>query len=152
VRDVTDLMNNYRECSRNLWNIYFGPDAYALDSVYEQIRRLLFDGLVTKQLEGETEPTSSLIVAPMESLPILIGRLSSDGNCYWDQEPELRAKNGDGIQLEFVDYYDFFQQPVKDFRFYRCKVLKFPLRPEYEGREALVDVANARVFHGKSRA
>ena len=23
MRDITDLMNTYRECSRSLWNVYF---------------------------------------------------------------------------------------------------------------------------------
>ena len=23
MRDITELMNAYRECSRNLWNVYF---------------------------------------------------------------------------------------------------------------------------------
>jgi hypothetical protein len=148
MRDVTDLMHNYRECSRNLWNTYFGAGNHKCDLnwVYEQIRKLLFEGLVTKQLAEEIRPVFPLMVVPLVTLPILIKRPSADGNSYWDQEPDLRAEN-DGTRLAFIDYYDFFQGPVTDFRFYRCKVLKFPRHPEYEGREALVDVVNAKVFH-----
>lgn len=148
MQDVTDLMNNYRECSRNLWNTYFKDNTCALDSIYEQIRKLLFDAIVTNRLGEETDPT--LTVVPLESLPILIRRPSNDGNYYWDQEPELRAKKGDGIRLQFVDYYDFFQEPVRDFRFYRCKVVNFPSHRDYEGREALVDVAHANIFHDQA--
>lgn len=146
MQDVTDLMNNYRECSRNIWNTYFRADSCALDSLYEQIRKLLLEALVARRLEQGSEMSPKLIVVPMESLPILIRRPSSDGNHYWDQEPELLAKNASRIQLEFIDYYDFFQEPVRDFRFYRCKVLKLPSHTQYEGREALVDVAHAKVF------
>ena len=51
------------------------------------------------------------------------------------------------IRLAFVDYFDFFQIPIMDFRYYRCKILSFPRRPEYEGREALIDAVDGRVFH-----
>lgn len=152
MQDVTDLMNSYRECSRNLWNTYFGTvkDPWALASVYDQIRKLLFEALVARRIQKGSGPMPVLIVAPMESLPILVRRLSSDRNYYWDQEPDLRARKGDGIQLRFVDYYDFFEEPIKDFRFYRCQIVEFPGHSEYQGREALVDVADAKVFCDKS--
>src|SRR5207245_11467220 len=59
MRDVTELMNAYRECSRNLWNIYFSRRANiggCLDA-FGHIRRLLFDSLVVSELfyEGEAE-------------------------------------------------------------------------------------------------
>ena len=52
MRDVTDLMNTYRECSRNLWNVYFSRRANigaALDA-FGEIRDLLFDSLVVSEL------------------------------------------------------------------------------------------------------
>jgi hypothetical protein len=151
MRDVTDLMNRYRECSRNVWNTCLGTEmgdavSGAVDRSYDQIRKLLFDGIVTVRLTGTAEHDPILIVAPMPSLPILIRRPSHDNNYYWDQEPDLRFEDG-LVQLTFIDYYDFFKGPVRDFRFYRCRVAKFPTRREYEGREALVDVVHARVLY-----
>jgi hypothetical protein len=32
----------------------------------------------------------------------------------------------DDITLAFVDYFDFSQVPIKEFRYYLCKILKFP--------------------------
>jgi hypothetical protein len=151
MRDVTDLMNRYRECSRNVWNTYMGTEigdaaSDAVERIYDQIRKLLFDGIVMGRLTGTAGTDATLIVAPMPSLPILIRRPSRDGNYYWDQEPDLRFEAG-LVQLRFIDYYDFFEGPVRDFRFYRCGVMKFPTRPEYEGREALVDVVHAKVLY-----
>jgi hypothetical protein len=151
MRDVTDLMNRYRDCSRHVWNTYMGTEmgdaaSDAVERIYDQIRRLLFDGIVTVRLTGTAATDATLIVAPMPSVPILIRRPSGDGNYYWDQEPELRFEDG-LVQLTFIEYYDFFEGPVRDFRFYRCRVMKFPTRPEYEGRDALVDVVHARVFY-----
>jgi len=34
-----------------------------------------------------------------------------------------------------------------EFHYYLCKVLSFPSHVEYEGREALVEVPDAKVFH-----
>jgi len=51
------------------------------------------------------------------------------------------------ITMAFVDYFDFFQIPITDFRYYSCKILSFPSRAEYEGREALIHAVDGRVFH-----
>ena len=94
MRDITQLMNAYRECSRNLWNVYFSGRANiggSLDA-FEQIRRLLFDPLVVSELfyegeaEGENIPPPALKVVPRERTLILINRPTDDGNRYWDQE------------------------------------------------------------------
>jgi hypothetical protein len=148
MQDVTSLMLNYRECSRNLWNTYFGgsKDMRGLDRVFEEISKLLFEGLVAKQVGAQRTQALTLLVRPFATLPILIRRPSTDGNVYWDQEPDLRTEN-DGTRLAFIDFYDFFEDPVKDFRFYRCRILKLPRHPKYEGAEALVDISNAQVFH-----
>ncbi len=155
MQDVTDLMNKYRECSRNLWNVHFGglENTCQLEERYENIRKLLFETLVTDQLEEDEEPYPDnnplsaplLMVVPISSVPILIRR-PSEWNWYWDQETGLLV-NRDDIQLRFSDYYDYSKYPVKDFHFYLCGVLKFPSRVEYEGRDALVEVADARIYH-----
>ena len=153
MRDITELMNIYRECSRNLWNVYFSKRkdiGDALD-VFEQIRELLFDSLVLSELsyegeaEGEDIPPPALKVVPQRSL-ILIRRLTESGGGYWDQEKDMIV-GPDDITLAFVDYFDFFQPPIKDFHYYLCKILSFPSHVEYEGREALVEVLKAKLFH-----
>jgi hypothetical protein len=53
----------------------------------------------------------------------------------------------DDITLAFVDYFDFYEVPVKDFRYCLCKVLSFPSHSDYEGREALLEVTSTKVFH-----
>jgi hypothetical protein len=52
----------------------------------------------------------------------------------------------DEITLSFADYFDFSQVPIKEFRHYRCKILRFPRYGDNEGREAL-EVSEAIVFH-----
>jgi len=156
MRDITELMNAYRECSRNLWNVYFsrrGNVGASLDA-FEQIRQLLFDSLVVNELsyegdaEGEDIPPPALKVVPQARSLILIRRLTGPGEAgYWDQEKDM-VVDPDDVKLAFVDYFDFSQVPLKEFRYYLCKVLSFPSHADYEGREALLEViADTKVFH-----
>lgn len=149
MRDVTELFNAYRECARNVWNVYLSrrTDISASLDAFGQIRDVLFDALVTDELceEGEDRSSIALRVVPERSL-ILINR-STASSGYWDQEKDMVVGPRD-ITLAYLDYFDFSQIPIQDFRFYRCKVLKFPSHPDYEGREALLEVSPAnRVFH-----
>src|SRR5579864_5503510 len=115
MRDITELMNAYRECSRNLWNVYFSKRENiggSLDA-FERLRELLFDSLVMCELsyegdgEGEDIPPPVLKVVPRESSLILIKRLTGPGEAgYWDQEKDL-AVGPEDITLLFIDYFDF---------------------------------------------
>src|SRR5579862_1483587 len=123
MKEITDVMNTYRECSRHLWNVYFQSLEYSceVEDTYDQIRKKLFQALVSTQLgpsgsqvrKGRQLGASTLIVVPIASVPILIRRPSDDGNWYWDQEKNMRV-NSESVQLEFQDYYDFSQYGVKD--------------------------------------
>jgi len=155
MRDITELMNTYRECSRNLWNVYFSRrgNGGASQDAFGQIQELLFDSLVVSELsyEGEAEgveiPPPALKVAPRETSLILIKRLSEPGEAgYWDQEKDM-VVGPDDITLVLIDYFDFSQVPIKEFHYYLCKVLSFPSHVEYEGREALIEVLKVKVFH-----
>ena len=158
MRDITELMNAYRECSRNLWNVYFSKRENiggSLDA-FERLRELLFDSLVMSELsyegdaEGEDIPPPVLKVVPRESSLVLIKRLTGPGEAgYWDQEKDL-AVGPEDITLLFIDYFDFSQVPIKDFHYYHCKILNFPAHVPYQGREALLQVTDAKVFHDES--
>lgn len=155
IEDITEAMNTYRECARNLWNIYFRGRANigaSLDA-FEQIRNILFDSLVVSQLfygednEDHDVPPVVLRVVPRPRSLILIERPSGLGEAgYWDQEKDMVVYPAD-IDLEFVDYFDFAQVPVRDFHFYLCKIIRFPSRAEYEGRKALIEALDGRVFY-----
>lgn len=155
MRDITALMNKYRECSRNVWNVYFAGRenvGHSLDT-YEPIRKMLFDSLVVDELsyEGAAEepdiPPPALRVVPRLRAQILIKALSGPGEAsYWGQERDLYV-SPDDISLAFVDYFDFSNVSLRDFQYFHCKILNFPSHPEYEGRDALIQASDGRVFH-----
>lgn len=143
MHDVTKLMLAYRECLRHVWNAYLARsvDSESATTVFARLQEVLFEGLVSSQISGWSL-SDAVFVVPFKAAPVLVRREPSDGNVYWDaaQAPD---NDRETIQLAFVAYYDFFQEPCKDFRFYRCLINKFAANPEYEKREALVDVADA---------
>lgn len=114
---------------------------------------MLFDSLVVNELsyegeaEGEDIPPPVLMVVPRERAFVLIERASRRGEAsYWDQEKDMVVGPND-IKLTFLDYFDFSHIPIIDFRYYRCKIFSFPSWPEYDGREALINAVDGRVFH-----
>jgi hypothetical protein len=155
MRDITDIMNTYRECSRNLWNVYFSrrKNVGASLDAFERIRQLLFASLVVNDLsdgakaEAEDMLPHSLKVRPRARSLILIRRLSGAGEAgYWDQEKDM-VVGPDDVTLAFVDYFDFSQVSMKEFHYYRCKVLRFSSHMEYEGREALLEVSDSMIYY-----
>src|SRR5271168_636627 len=132
MRDITDLMNVYRECARNLWNVYFsGRVNYgASEDAFSNISKLLFDSLVVDELfydevaEGEEIPTPVLKVVSKTRSLILIERLSEPGEAtYWGEVKDMYV-GPDDIELRFTKYFDFSDFPIKDFRYYECKIVK----------------------------
>ena len=65
---------------------------------------------------------------------------------YWGQEKDLYV-GSDNVTLAFIDYFDFSNVSLRDFQYYRCKVLRFSSHPEYESREASIQALDGRVFH-----
>ena len=151
MRDVTNLMNIYREASPNLWNAYFSrlEMSWDLHDDYEEVRRSLFKALVANELldigcsEAVRPPPLVLRVVPRRSV-ILINRSSQPGG-YWDAAKDLVVSEGE-IELEFIDYFDFSAFPVKELEYFRCRVLRFPARVEYEGRDALLKPLDCHVM------
>jgi hypothetical protein len=107
------------------------------------VSELFYEGDAT----GVDIPPPVLKIVPNARSLILVQRPSGPGEAgYWDQEKDM-VVDPDEIEVEFVDYFDFSQIPIMDFRFYRCRILKFPSHIEYEGREALIEAVSGQVFH-----
>jgi len=76
--------------------------------------------------------------------PILIHQKktnSREATCWNQEKVDLSD-----VELIFDDYFDFDELSVRDFNYYRCKILKFPSQVEFEGRDALIEVQYANVF------
>jgi hypothetical protein len=62
---------------------------------------------------------------------------------YWDDPVKEIPKNG--IEMHFINFFDWNRMAVQDFRYYRVSVVKFDEHPHLVGREALIETHYARV-------
>ena len=159
MRDITDLMNAYRECSRHLWNAYFSgkENSGASLDTFSQIQPLLFEGIVDNDLnyDGDQDPEAlpppTLKVVPSLRAEILIEALHKPGEAhYWGEVKDMFV-GPDEIELDFIDYFDWSQWPIREFQYYLCKIVRFPSHPQYEGRQSLIAALSGRVFHDDSK-
>ncbi|UWZ86823.1 hypothetical protein [Occallatibacter riparius] len=121
--------------------------------IYEPIRKMLFESIVVDELfyKGTADGTDilppALKVVPKHRSRLLVKALGSQGKAnYWGEGGDLYV-SPDDITLSFIDYYDFSNISLRDFQYYRCKILRFPSHSDYEGREALLQAMDGGVFH-----
>jgi hypothetical protein len=154
-QDITDLLQNYRECVRHMWNIYYRslPNINT-DRMFTEVEDELFRSLVFCQLflwqdekiciHGAAQPY--LRVAPdiaPNGTAALWAREDADGRTWHWKELTLASAD---IELHFMGYFDWGdKQGYRDYQKYRAEIVGYPADPSLEGAELLIDVADARV-------
>lgn len=161
MTDATDLVHNYRECARGLWNTFLRgkaepyKDFDAIDR-FSRISTLLIEELVLRPLgvstfakTNEDEPYPFFSLQPIvESFPVMVARPSTSGR-YWD-DPISRLSSK-GVLLLFIDFFDWDRFGYIDFQYYRVEIAKCDEHPQIIGRQALVDVHHARIIFEEAR-
>jgi len=158
MKDVTTIMERYRECVRHIWNTYLRTGNSTPDDKvnrFDRIKELLFSEIVLRELgkpnyrreDCQQELTFLRVVPVCEGVPIMVNRPSSDGNKYWDDPVDNAGPDAD---LRFIDFFDWDQLGFMNLQFYHVKIFHFPKFPHLVGREALLDTQYARVFLDES--
>lgn len=62
----------------------------------------------------------------------------------WDDPVKEIPKNG--IEMLFIEFFDWNRMAVQDFHYYRVRIAKFDQHPHLVGREALIETHYARVL------
>jgi len=157
MRDITELIQRHRECSRNLWNTYFWPQAereenWDLRDQFEDVSAKLFNSLVLWPLECEAHQFKPSYLLPYQQVPFI--RIVPKGTCtaqvnrevesgYWDH-PIEELKEGD-VDMRFIQYFDWWNLGHREFEFFRVLIVSSVKHPELNGRHALVKPLNVRV-------
>src|SRR5258706_2086236 len=152
MTDVTQILNRYRECVRNLWNVFFwiqlNPD-WDIRDKYEDICVKLFSTLVLDQVSRNDylksppysksrEPLLFFRVIPSASggVPININR-EKNTSPYWDHPIKI-IKPGE-MDLRFVDYFDFDVLQFREYRYCLVKIVASKINTDLVGRDALIE-------------
>ena len=162
--NITELMNSYRECCRNLWNCYFlRTDSsceefdWDIADEFNEICVRLFSSLVLRQIEVFSYekvlsqrakimpcPLKFLHVIPVieTGVPISVNREKNTG--YWDHP--IDTIKPDEAKLVFVDYFDFDLMGYRDFQYYLVLIESSSVYPQICGYQALIECRYANVF------
>ena len=157
MRDITQLVQRHRECSRHLWNTYFWPQAeseqdWDLRDQFEDVSAKLFSSLVLWPIERDSyefrpaylvprREMPFIRVVPNGSCPILVNREVSSG--YWDH-PIEEVEEAD-VDMRFIHHFDWASYGHRDFEFFRVLIVSSISHPELNGRHALVRPLNVTV-------
>ncbi|MGA2984703.1 MAG: hypothetical protein ABSG32_12880 [Terriglobia bacterium] len=158
MRDITDLMDHYRDVARSVWNTGFWVQAdlqtWDARDQFEQIKKLLFKALVVARLEEghccdlyglADNQIYQVVPNHSEYVPIMIQRPRQGAQTgYWD-DPVRQVKASEA-DLQFLDYFDWNNMGYADFQYYRVRIATFATQPHLVGREALLDHLYAKVF------
>ena len=153
--NVTSYFETYREAARHLRNTYFSTrDTESWDVVddFRVVDRLLFERLVLFRI-----PTGNISVTHQDiqsfrfrihpngsGIPIMISRtVGSSG--YWDHSITSLLPND--AEIAFLEYFDWDQHALIDFRYYRCTIIDSVRHPEIRGHHALIQTSNAQVHY-----
>ncbi|HEY1265985.1 MAG TPA: hypothetical protein VGH16_01930 [Candidatus Binatia bacterium] len=158
MKDVTLIFNNYRECVRNLWNVYFWnlqPDWDPRDK-YEDICTTLFDVLVLDQVVNNTkyskspaylssrEPLKIFRIVPLlsDQTPIHINR-DKKRSPYWDHPTNVVKP--DDVDLRFIDYFDFDLLGRREYKYFLVRIVASKTNEDLVGRDALIECAHISI-------
>jgi len=165
MKDITPILNHYREAVRHLWNTGFllldtEQDLWQLQEAFDAIASLLFTPMVLDclmaldSLEGISQPMSRaeeadpqplmfLRVVPTGRAPIMINRATPRSG-YWDDP--VQEVFGSEVDLRFIAYFDFDLVGIRDLEYYHVRIIAFAKHPHLVGRDALLKVGYAQVL------
>lgn len=153
----TDLFNQYRDCSRSLWNKYFlenfkkNQDWDIVDS-FNVIKGELFKTMVLNPLLGGRSADFSLghpstllkvMLPENHNTAVKINRNKKDAFGYWDHPiKELTSK----ATLLFMDFFDWNSYDFLDMNLIMCEIFSNPENPDIVGHKLLVEINYVKIF------
>lgn len=164
--DVTNLIDEFRESVRHLWNGHFRtrstsgksdnqspvPNWQLLDD-FKQARNALFRAIVLDGIckddcrESELgERMDYLVVQIVDdvTVPILVNRSPTENHGYWDFPVNHVSAND--IDMRLVDFFDFDSYGFVNLEYLLIQISASVVHPEIVGRFALIKAAHTRTF------
>ena len=148
MNEITNIIYNFREAARGLWNNHYQR---LDDSEFEPVEEWLFKTLVMNRCEPYVEHTeydedyfASISVIPEfgpKGTTVMWARQNKN-SWVWS---EIKLKRED-IDLKFMYFFDWKQYEFRDFQYARAKILSCPELPEIEGAEMLIEANMCRYY------
>lgn len=165
MKEVTQILNEYRECVRNLWNMYFlkqlssGKEWDIFDE-YDDVCGKIFSSLVLSSFNKDSgkkssayaktpEPLSCLRVEPIveSGIPIIASR-EKGSFTYWDY-PVSIIKSSEA-DMRFIDFFDFNLLEFREFQYCRVRIFSSNVYPDLVGHDALLFCNHVKIMFDKN--
>lgn len=165
--EISEKLNIYRECARNIWNNYFlrqmtKHNEFDLKDEFDDLCVMLFSSLILHPLgcisyrkppsyKPYPKPLNFLVVVPSakSGVPILVNR-DSRRSGYWDYPVDFVIPSE--VELRFIDCYDFGQYQFRDFEYYAVRIVNSTKHKDIIGRDALIEPTCAKIYFDKKQA
>ena len=151
MSDITDILWDYEEARRGLWNNFFRKRAgvrYAGEFVedFQEIDRVLFLSLVWRSIGADPPQVFTLGVSSFASIRVVLDETTTSVSVMFNNRPGgLGGKWSNGElsrtgfpQLEFVEFFDWDQVGFHTGGFCRARISRFPGQPELIGHDVLI--------------
>ena len=151
--EITDLIQNYRECARHVWNEYFRelPEGW---HEFIKVKDALFHGLVLVQTDEVRHWRAEYLEHGCYPSIRVIPNLAPKGReGLWarGEENEWHWKiiqvTDKEIGLGFVSFFDWNFEGYQDYRYIRCRVQKSETYPELIGADILFPALEVTVHY-----
>lgn len=152
--DVTELLDNYRECCRHLWNTYFlscseGDGDHDSAERFEVVSGLLFDSIVgvrvrrrcgvSLSLVGSSSSCAQIRLRFVHRSSIMVNRETQSP--YWDDP--VGFVEAEEMDVRLVDVFDWSLTGFREFSVYRGHIRHSAKYPHLIGRQALIPAGSA---------
>ncbi len=157
MENIRSVLFRYRDAKCHLWNVYFCGTVKDLSECeplysFEIIDMRLFFALVCHPLEIEfdfdramgLDSIPAIVVKPRpiysDAIPVMV----SDMDRSWNKEEMISTS---GLSFAFIEFfqwdseYDYLSLPMVKAEITECQG-----HPEYQGREALIEICYVDVF------
>lgn len=154
MKDITQSINLYRECAKNLWNTYFLQkisltNEWDISDEFDDICVSLFSSLVlipngctaskkSNNYEKSSLPISCLKVVPLsnDGVQIQVNR-EIDKSGYWDFP--INFIRPTDVDLRFIDFFDYNMMGFREFKYCHVRIIGSDKYQELIGRDALLE-------------
>jgi hypothetical protein len=162
LTDVTAIFDHYRVAARSIWNTAFWPDPEFREGFYigkfEWIAKILFDSIVLAKLDMDF-PSEDLFHKPVPFFQVIPNSTAAPIMIQVPHPPGAATPWGDpvntignlGVETHFIEFFDWRQMAVRDFKYYRVRIMRFDGHPHLVGREALIEPLHVNVFFAEEQ-
>jgi len=155
MNDITDLMLQYRECCKLVWNDFYKQHPSfvnywdCLDAFNDVAVRLFSILVLSKSGIPEIISKSPSYKAHKNVLNnirvrlktpdarVAIERVKGQG-CYWDHPIDVLTDSQ--VDFRFIDFFDFDKQGPLQYEYYLVRIVQSTTYPEIVGHDALIKV------------